>query len=220
MGYWHQPGFSYIPSKETALVRHRSAPEAESPTPIAIGNRAAIAGPVAAESPVLWRAARGAGLSEADAEDVVQETLLVFLRRFEDYDGSASQRTWLFGILLNKIRELRRAGAREEAMADIETVLDARFDPTGRWIRPPRTADATVALQPAGEWLNQCLEGLPERSRFAFFLKEAEGHSTGEICKILEVTANNLGVILFRARAALRECLEAKGIRRSSDATL
>lgn len=173
-----------------------------------------------AESQVLWRAARAAGLGEADAEEVVQETLLVFLRRFDDFDRSASLRTWLYGILRNKIRELRRAGAREQAMADVESALDARFDSTGRWIRPPRRPDAALALDQAGDWLNECLKRLPERYRFAFFLREAEGRGTGEVCKILGVTANNLGVILFRARAALRECLEAKGIHGSSDATL
>jgi len=35
---------------------------------------------------------------------------------------------------------------------------------------------------------------------------------TEEICKILDVTRTNLGVMLFRSRNRLRECLEQKGI--------
>jgi len=41
-----------------------------------------------------------------------------------------------------------------------------------------------------------------------------------EVCNVLEVTRNNLGVLLFRARNALRECLESKGIEGSADVAL
>ena len=46
----------------------------------------------------------------------------------------------------------------------------------------------------------------------AFVLREVEGMDTKEICKILEITSTNLGVLLHRVRNRLRECLEAKGI--------
>ena len=111
----------------------------------------------------LLRAARAAGLSDADAYDAVQETLLVFVEKADRYDGRASVRTWLFGILFNKISERRRA---------------------------------------------------------AFVLREVEQLDLDEVCNVLAVTRNNLGVLLFRARNALRECLEAKGIEGSGDAAL
>ena len=46
----------------------------------------------------------------------------------------------------------------------------------------------------------------------AFVLREVQGYATDEICKILSVTVTNLGVMLYRARNRLRECLEAKGV--------
>ena len=64
------------------------------------------------------------------------------------------------------------------------------------------------------------METLPDRHRVAFTLREVEGFDTGDVCKILEVSANNLGVILFRARNRLRECLEAKGVSGANDADL
>ena len=64
------------------------------------------------------------------------------------------------------------------------------------------------------------MESLPDRYRVAFTLREAEGFETGEVCKILDVSANSLGVILFRARNRMRECLEAKGVRGASDVDL
>ncbi|MDA2932810.1 hypothetical protein MYX82_00550 [Acidobacteria bacterium AH-259-D05] len=48
----------------------------------------------------------------------------------------------------------------------------------------------------------------------AFVLHEVEGFSSDEICKILDVTNTNLGVLMYRVRNRLRECLEAKGVKK------
>ncbi len=42
-------------------------------------------------------------------------------------------------------------------------------------------------------------------------LREVEGLETKEICNALDITGTNLGVILYRARNRLRECLESRG---------
>ncbi len=47
----------------------------------------------------------------------------------------------------------------------------------------------------------------PDRQRMVFILREVEGLSTDEICKILEATFTNLDVILNRMRNRRRECL-------------
>jgi RNA polymerase sigma-70 factor (ECF subfamily) len=65
--------------------------------------------------------------------------------------------------------------------------------------------------------LSSCLEALADRQRVAFTLREVEGFTTEEVCNILGVSANHLGVLLFRARNGLRECLEAKGFGRSAN---
>ena len=169
--------------------------------------------------PVL-RGARAAGLSGADAYDVVQEALLVFVQKADRYDGRASVRTWLFGILFNKIAERRRAVAREETVDDIDAVVDARFDARGQWIKPPRSPDAELAAGQAMKMLEECLDQLPERRRVAFVLREVEQLEMDEVCNVLDVSRNNLGVLLFRARNALRECLESKGIEGSADVAL
>ena len=58
-----------------------------------------------------------------------------------------------------------------------------------------------------------CLETLPAAQRIAFHLREIEEITTLEICKKMAVSATNLGVLLFRARNRLRECIEKKGIK-------
>ena len=53
-----------------------------------------------------------------------------------------------------------------------------------------------------------CLERLPPNTARAFMMREVMELETAEICKELAITANNLWVILYRARMALRLCLE------------
>lgn len=181
---------------------------------------AALDAVVRANLQPLLRAARAAGLTKDAAYDAVQETLLVFVKKADQFDGRASVRTWLFGILFRKVAEQRRAFAREEAVDDVDAVVDARFDQAGRWLRPPRSPDADLAAGQAMAWLEECLERLPERRRVAFVLREVEQLEVEEVCNVLEISRNNLGVLLFRARNALRECLEARGIRGSADVAL
>jgi len=170
--------------------------------------------------PILLRAARGAGLPLDRAEDAVQETLLTFVTRAGDFDGRARVRTWLYGILLKKMSRAFEGVRRAQETEEIDAVVEGRFTSEGRWARPPRGPDAGADRERVRAWLAECLEGLPERRRMAFVLREVEELPTDEICEVLEVSPNNLGVLLFRARNGLRECLETKGLRGRHDAEL
>lgn len=64
--------------------------------------------------------ARGAGLADADADEVAQEALLAFAQTYRDggYDPSKGRLSaWLFGILYNHIRRHRQKAARQAARA-------------------------------------------------------------------------------------------------------
>ena len=50
---------------------------------------------------------------------------------------------------------------------------------------------------------------LPAKTSQAFMMREHLGMETDEICKELKVTATHCWVLLYRARMALRQCLEA-----------
>lgn len=170
--------------------------------------------------PGLLRAARAAGLDREAAEDAVQDAFLVFVRRAHEFDGRARASTWLYGILMKKIGERRRAQGRDAGREDIDEVMEARFDGDGRWIRPPRGPAEELARAEVRRHLKDCLEGIPDRQRQAYVLREVEDLDTKAVCNVLEVSPNNLGVLLYRARNRLRECLEAKGLHGSADAAL
>ena len=158
-----------------------------------------------------------AGLGEDDAYDAAQAALLVFIERAEDFDGRAPVLSWLMGILYRKVQEQRRSLGREEPASVQDEEFEQRFDSEGMWTRPPVSPEAYTASEQAMTWLADCLKQLADRRRLAFVLREVEQLDTPEICKILDMSPNTLGVLLFRARNALRECMERKGIHRASD---
>ncbi len=162
----------------------------------------------------IVRAAMSTGLRPQEADDVAQATFVTFLETRERFEGRSTVRTWLFGILYRKVAEARRGFQRTGRSDSIEDVMESRFLADGSWSTPPRPLDEQVFHSEVREHLERCLEDSPTTQRMAFVLREVEGFSTPEICKILNVTATNLGVLLYRVRNRLRECLEARGIRR------
>lgn len=187
---------------------------------IRAGEPAALQTVVHAYLGQILRAARGAGLDPQRAEEVTQATFATFIEKAQQFEGRSHVRTWLFGILYKKIAEARRQLQRELRMDDIDDLVEQRFNPDGSWVRPPQPADLQLYRTEITELIEGCLEVVPNQQRMAFILREVEGLDTDEICKILGVTRTNLGVLLYRGRNRLRECLETKGVRGSRDAQL
>ena len=144
---------------------------------------------------------------------MTQETFATFIETAPRFEGRSLVRTWLFGILYKKIAEARRVVGRDSRTDEIDAVMEHRFKAGGSWMRPPRPADGHVWDTQVRNGIEGCLEKVPSQQRMAFTLREVQGLATEEICKILDVTRTNLGVLLYRVRNRLRECLEAKGIR-------
>ena len=164
--------------------------------------------------PQILRASRAAGFDRAAAEDVAQSAFLTFFEKAPTFEGRSRLRTWLFGILHFKIKETRRTSGREMPTDEIEAIVDRRFDERGNWANPPGAIEKALEGAEIRKAIDGCLEGVPSLQRMAFVLREVEGLVSEEICKILEVSRTNLGVLVFRARNRLRECLEAQGISR------
>ncbi|OIO55018.1 MAG: RNA polymerase subunit sigma-70 [Alphaproteobacteria bacterium CG_4_10_14_0_2_um_filter_63_37] len=154
------------------------------------------------------------------AEDVVQETLLAAWQGRSRYDGNASERSWLMGILKHKVVDhLRRQYRKGGVEIDVgEEGVEALFDPTGRWITPPGNwggdPHKLAESQQFWHWLEECLRRLSPRQRLVFALRDLEGEEAEVVCKEIDATANHLYVLLHRARVSLRGCLEHHGLGR------
>jgi len=176
-------------------------------------NEAAMQRLVNSYLPQILRAARGAGLNLQNAEDVCQSTFVTFIEKIDTFEGRSHVRTWLFGILYRKISEMRRSASREGAAENIDQVMENRFKTDGHWQQPPHGADMAAYEGEVREHLSDCLDGITTDQRMAFILREVEELDSEEICRTMEISRSNLGVLLYRGRNLLRECLEKRNIR-------
>ncbi|MBD63831.1 MAG: hypothetical protein CME62_01380 [Halobacteriovoraceae bacterium] len=155
----------------------------------------------------LYKAALKLKLNFDQAEEVVQQTWTSFFEGVEKFEGRSHIRTYLFGILYNKIKELWRSNKKYTAYFE-DSELDKIFNEAGHHIEQPRSPDAWLENQQLGEILSESLDCLPENQKLAFFLKEVQGESTEDICKIMGISVTNLGVLIYRAKNKLRLQLE------------
>jgi RNA polymerase sigma-70 factor, ECF subfamily len=162
----------------------------------------------------LYRAARGMGFTESDADDLVQEVFVTFMATLDRFEGRSRVSTWLFGILHNKAQERRRGLAREDTHDPIDERFEAAFDARGTWAAPPPDLERLVESRQLGEAIRGCLDGLPAPLREVFVLREMEDLDMADAGKILGRTVTHIGVQLHRARARLRACLESQGWKR------
>jgi len=157
------------------------------------------------------------------AEDVVQDTLVAALQAAGGFSGRSSVKTWLTGILKHKIVDAIRKKGRTPAMSSLDEEcqiddFDALFDESGHWENPPANWGDPEALFSRKEFfdvMDFCLEKLPPNTARVFMMREVMELEGDEICKELTITSTNLWVILYRARLALRECLEQHWFARS-----
>ena len=151
------------------------------------------------------------------AEDLVQETLLAAMRGREKFGGRSSERSWLCGILKHKVSDHFRKLGRETSFTDLESLADEfseKFVPEGYWVhvKGPKEwkpeADEVIHRAEFWQTMRDCLDKLPERIANVFMLREMEEVESKQICSMLSISESNLWVMLYRARMALRECLE------------
>ena len=154
------------------------------------------------------------------AEDLVQETLLAALKAQANFAGTASEQTWLIGILKHKIIDYFRKTSRENTQEFDEHLVsdenDDYFDQQGNWkmdlsnwSKPDKSMEQEEFLLV----LQECIERLPKRLEQLFVLREFDDMKSEEICEVMSIsTLNNFWVMLSRARVQLRHCLDIKWI--------
>ncbi len=153
------------------------------------------------------------------AEDLVQETFLAALQGVRRESGETAERRWMIGIIKHKIldhfRRITREPLREDHPAD-SLVGDEDFLADGHW-KPevasihgwPDKPDELLERKQFWDTLAVCLDKLQPRMAQVFTLREMDEMDTDEICRLLRLTQTNLGVMLYRARKQLRNCLSA-----------
>ena len=128
------------------------------------------------------------------AEELTQETFIALFRAAPRYKPEALFRSYLFAIAFRILRADRRK----------QTFRAFFFGPA------TNTEKAVAAGKNNDEilWLRQALNRLDRGDREILLLREFEQLSYSEIAGLLKLPLNTVRSRLFRARLALRECLD------------
>lgn len=176
---------------------------------------------LSAQRPVLFRYALLQLRDNELADDAVQEALLAALQSAAGFEGKASLRTWLIGILKHKIADHWRRSAREAVAPTVdrtdedegEAEADDYFMSSGHWNGGPKAwADPEAALKQQEFWTiyEVCQNNLPPKMAKVFMLRELVGLDADEVCREAGLSEANYWVTMHRARLRLRECLEIR----------
>lgn len=148
----------------------------------------------------LFRLARSTMGGEADAGDVVQETLVGAFRGIGNFDGRSSLRTWLMRILFNQASKAKRSRRLRQAVP-----LHAVDGSAGA----PHDADRTLLQAPPQPSIDAhidvtaMLQTLSDEHRRVLVLREIQRLSYAEIAETLDVPVGTVESRLHRARQEL-----------------
>jgi len=140
----------------------------------------------------LRRYARSLARDEAQAEDLVQDTLVRAYERRGSFRSGGNLRGWLLSILHNTFIDGRRRRAAELRRLDQAAGLAEATVPPEQ--------ESRVRLQQ----VQAAFMSLPDEQRAALHLVAVEGLSYQEAASALEIPVGTLMSRLGRARAALR----------------
>ncbi len=182
------------------------------------GDEAVFAELVTRWSPSMLLLARTFVSTAASAEEVVQDTWLAVIRGIDRFEGRSSLRTWVYRILVNtgKTRGVRESRtmpwsslAEEDSGPTVDPALFRGADDQypGGWLSFPgewQSAEGGALASELRLKVRCAFDELPDRQRVVIVLRDVMGHSTDEVCQILEISGANQRVLLHRARAAVR----------------
>jgi RNA polymerase sigma-70 factor, ECF subfamily len=138
----------------------------------------------------------------SDADDLVQDTYLKAFRAAKQFERGTNLKAWLFTILHNTYRNMRRHDVRSPVDVDSETVEQA-VDTAAEDQNPEQLlsrASLDADLQAA-------LDALPEAFRQAVWLRDVEEFSYAEIARIVGVPIGTVMSRISRGRRLLYEHL-------------
>ena len=141
-----------------------------------------------------------------DAEEVVQDVLLTISAKLDRFRGDASLTTWIHRIAVNAaLMHRRRKRAVTVPLDEARPAMD-REDAAAARAGFEQATDPTLRSE-LWEKVWEAVDGLGEKYRGVFILRDVEGLSTEEAARALGLKVPAVKSRLHRARHALREAL-------------
>ena len=145
----------------------------------------------------LYRMALRITMNAAEAEDVVQETMMKVWNRRDQWEQIESIEAFCLTICRNlSLDKVRRMDNQTQS-------LDAAYDPKDLGVssNPEEQAIQSDRIRLVRQMISQ----LPEKQRSCMQLRDMEGKSYKDIAAILDISEEQVKVNIFRARQTIRE---------------
>ncbi len=140
----------------------------------------------------VWRALKRLGVHPAFVDDAAQEVFVTAFRRWGDFEGRSTTRTWLLGIAMRVASDARRKQRPTEAVSEA-------------WASATSGPEAVTSAREGVRQVERLLSELDVERREVLVLVDVEGYSVPEVA---EATGVNLNTLYTRLRAA-RQHFEA-----------
>jgi RNA polymerase sigma-70 factor (ECF subfamily) len=143
----------------------------------------------------------------ADAEDIVQESLIVALERIQSFEGRSAIGTWLRGILVFKAAKLRRSRKVRSSVPIQDHDGSSEADRSDSRLS---TRSASAAVDSKVDVMAM-LDTLSDEHREIVVLREIQQFSYDEISAMLKLPLGTVESRLHRARNELRKRFSGYG---------
>ena len=144
----------------------------------------------------LFRLALRITLNRAEAEDIVQDTLIKVWNRREEWNAVDSIEAFSLTVCRNlSLDRIKKKGNDNDSLEDVKAAEPlASSNPQDRMIQTDK-----VRL------IRQIVDGLPEKQRSCMQLRDFEGKTYKEIAGVLDISEEQVKVNIFRARQTVKQ---------------
>lgn len=157
---------------------------------------------------VLHRGARRLTRTEADAEDLLQDTLLHAYTGFRKFRTGTNLKAWLFRIMYNRWVSNHRGRQRRPAEVAVEDITDRELARAATHQSGGlHSAEAVVLGALPDPELTEALAELPEGFTTAMFYAYVEGYTYAETAAIMDIPMGTVMSRVSRGRQRLRTSL-------------
>ncbi len=161
-------------------------------------------------APQLFGTALRMTRNRADAEDLVQETMLKGFRSFDSFEEGTNLRAWLFRILTNTFISSYRAKQvrpSESEFGDVEDSYLYSHLTQAADRRKGQSAEDSLMEAFTDDEVKKALEDLPETYLLPVLLADVQDFTYQEIADMLEIPIGTVTSRLHRGRRALQKAL-------------
>ncbi len=160
----------------------------------------------------IYRLAMRITKNPNDAQEVVQDSFLKIVEKYDTFRGESKFSTWVYSIASNNSFNLLRNNKNHLRTMSIDNFTPnsdngslSEIIDSGDWTSNP---DLIANSQETLEIIDKAINELPERNRMIFHLKDVEELSIKEISKIMNASMPTVRTTIHRSRLHLRNILK------------